>query len=65
MNLYYIKSFRKIFFKEKQTLLFVSMNNKTLQNSSTMCVDKKTRLIRYDNDVLNLVSKSPVYGLNV
>jgi hypothetical protein len=51
---------------EKQTLLFVSTNNNTLQYSSTTCVERKTRFIRNGNDdVLKLFTKSPVYGLNV
>jgi len=61
---FFFKKFRRK--KTKQTLLFVSTNNNTLQNSSTACVDRKTRFIWYDNDdVLNVLSKSPVYGLNV
>jgi len=56
----------KIIFFEKQTLLFVSTNNNTLQYSSTTCVERKTRFIRNGNDdVLKLFTKSPVYGLNV
>jgi len=56
----------KIFFFVKQTLLFVSTNNNTLQYSSTTCVERKTRFIRNGNDdVLKLFTKSPVYGLNV
>ncbi len=57
-----IEFYKNFFFlSTKQTLLFVSTNNNTLQDSSTICVERKTRFIRYGNDdVLKELSISPV-----
>jgi hypothetical protein len=57
-----IEFYKNFFFlSTKQTLLFVSTNNNTLQDSSTIWVERKTRFIRYGNDdVLKELSISPV-----